>query len=213
MNIYIFNTKVNTLNMTSLITPTTGKITMLHDPDGWPQTDVKHLLTIYKKDKSLISKQLPGTGGYLPLHYAVCKGAKKEVIEKLVELYPDACRVSDEETKYTPLHCAALTGRSDVMKLLLKTYPEAAAMRNGWKMCKTCRDGKIPLDIARAMNKKECVKILEPVSPPEPTIPMWIWWSLLFCIVGYYLMQIVIPYYHHYSKKIQNSFIEEQFIV
>ena len=105
----------------------------------------------------------------------------KEVIEKLVELYPDACRVSDEETKYTPLHCAALTGRSDVMKLLLKTYPEAAAMRNGWKMCKTCRDGKIPLDIARAMNQKECVKILEPVSPPEPSIPMWIWCSLLFC--------------------------------
>ena len=91
-------------------------IALLHDPEGWKDTTVKQLIAIYKKNKTLISAQLPGTGGYLPLHYAICKGAKTQVIEKLLEIYPEACRVKDDETKYTPLHCAALTGRSDVMK-------------------------------------------------------------------------------------------------
>ena len=69
--------------------------------------------------------------GYLPLHYSCYYGASVEVIERLIESYPEAIRCTDSKTNSLPLHLACKTEASpEVIKRLIQEYPEALIVRD-----------------------------------------------------------------------------------
>jgi len=82
--------------------------------------------------------------GNLPLHSAASFRAPVEVIEGLLESYPEAASVTNNYGNL-PLHFTAWKkGPLDCMKLLLQVFPEGAAQRNN--------HGNLPLHYAAHYN-------------------------------------------------------------
>ncbi len=68
--------------------------------------------------------------GWLPLHVAIIFSASYEVLELLINEYPDAARVGDDEIGSLPLHYAAERASVAVVQLLISVYPDAVETDN-----------------------------------------------------------------------------------
>lgn len=67
-----------------------------------------------------------------------------EIVELIVEAYPDSASITDQDDCY-PLHCAAKRGEVDIANYLIEMYPDALLEQN--------KDGKTPLDLAHKDGK------------------------------------------------------------
>ena len=94
--------------------------------------------------------------GYLPAHLVAAFGGRREVIERILSLYPEAAAVLNKGG-WLPLHLAACWGSADAVELLAGLYPDAAYFKD---------DGRLrPIERARAMGRDEVVARLEPLEP------------------------------------------------
>jgi len=83
----------------------------------------------------------PGIGGHLPLHFACAFGASMDVVEILIEAFPESLATPDSNDKMLPLHVACRDGTStEVLDLLMVAYPEATLVQD--------KHGMTPLDYA-----------------------------------------------------------------
>lgn len=66
----------------------------------------------------------PDEHGNMPLHSAIGFKCPDHILMKLLDAYPEACRIHGTDD-WLPLHVAAMWGVStDVMEALIRTYPE-----------------------------------------------------------------------------------------
>lgn len=88
--------------------------------------------------------QVKNDRGNLPLHSAASFRAPLEVIESLLEAYPEAASISNNYGNLALHFCAWKKGPVDCERLLLKVYPEGAAQKNN--------HGNLPLHYAAHYN-------------------------------------------------------------
>lgn len=89
----------------------------------------------------------------LPLHAAITFQAPFEVIQKLVEIYPESIRCADDQDML-PLHYAFRFGSEDkVLAYILEEFPQALKK-------KALRD-RLPLDMAHYSSRPERGTIIE----------------------------------------------------
>lgn len=85
-----------------------------------------------------------GIGGHLPLHYACAFGASVDVIEVLIEAYPDSLITPDDHDNMLPLHFACRQGATiEVLEVLLEAHPEATFAEDN--------HGLTPMDCAMSL--------------------------------------------------------------
>jgi len=97
--------------------------------------------------------------GSLPFHIAASEYECPDVIKYLLDLNIDSLLVADNWGD-TPLHCACLEGRCDVIEMLLTRYPNApVATRNV--------DGDLPIQLLLDYDDQENAGYL-PSSEGEP---------------------------------------------
>ena len=66
----------------------------------------------------------PDEHGNMPLHSAIGFKCPDDILLKLLDSYPEACRVHGTDD-WLPLHVAAMWGVSkEIMEALIRTYPE-----------------------------------------------------------------------------------------
>lgn len=84
--------------------------------------------------------------GQTPLvyHLRQAPSPSLEVVEMLVEAYPDSASTGDLDGCY-PLHCAAKRGEVDIANYLIEMYPDALLEQN--------KDGRTPQDMAHKDGK------------------------------------------------------------
>ncbi|KAL7565149.1 hypothetical protein ACA910_021527 [Epithemia clementina (nom. ined.)] len=100
------------------------------------------------KDKKVVWSQLT-------LHLAIVIQAPLTIIKRLVELYPQSVRCTDDQ-RMLPLHLALRHGGNfEVVALLLKQFPEAVNVRGGKG------DGRLPVEYALRGPNKALGDILE----------------------------------------------------
>ncbi len=106
-----------------------------------PTADViRQWLQIKKEDVEKV-----GMAGHVPLHYACGFGASLEVVDILVDAFPEALTKPDEHDGMLPLHYACKEGaQSDVLDFLLMAYPEATLVQDRNKMT--------PMDYAMSLH-------------------------------------------------------------
>ena len=104
--------------------------------------DPLYACVLLEQDPTLAVRKDEVTG-MLPLHYATHLDAPLEVIEKLIEGYPNACDSRCEKHGFTPLHYAA---EADIathkIKALIKACPRALKTPDP--------KGQVPLHVAAA---------------------------------------------------------------
>ena len=89
-----------------------------------------------------------GNWGYLPLHYACTSGASADVVEALLEKYPNAAMEKDSNDHMLPLHLACKAGaEADVLMALLTSYPEATTVKDDF--------GQTPINYGRNIRSQE----------------------------------------------------------
>lgn len=96
------------------------------------------------------------------IHAAIVHGAPPVIIEALLNSFPDAARLKDDQ-ELLPLHLAFRQGsHDDVMALILKAYPQAAS--------EVDKDGKEPIEFVQMKSEKRWMSHLPLVAPtPEQT--------------------------------------------
>jgi ankyrin repeat protein len=65
------------------------------------------------------------------------------IIERIVEINPDAILLKDHMTGFNALHLAVETNNIDVVKIIVDKYPVA--------MTKECKDGKLPIHFTKSL--------------------------------------------------------------
>jgi ankyrin repeat protein len=91
--------------------------------------------------------QAKDKNGLLPLHLAAQHNAPADVLEKIIELYPDACDVQCGAKGFTPLHFAVEANLpTPKVKALIKASPRALKAAD--------KKGQIPLHIAVGHNAR-----------------------------------------------------------
>lgn len=102
---------------------------------------VEILLRRYREGASLrdVYGQTP-----LVYHLRQAPSPSLEVVEMLVEAYPDSASTGDHDGCY-PLHCAAKRGEVDIANYLIEMYPDALLEQN--------KDGRTPQDMAHKDGK------------------------------------------------------------
>jgi hypothetical protein len=89
-----------------------------------------------------------GSWGYLPIHYACTSGASADVVEALLDSYPNGVMLKDSNDHMLPLHLACKRGvDAEVMMALLTAYPEATEMKDDF--------GQTPQDYGRNIRSRE----------------------------------------------------------
>ena len=89
----------------------------------------------------------------LPLHLAIVCGAPFSVIGRLIELYPEAVRCTDDQ-RMLPIHLALRYGATDdTIAYLLMQFPESVNAKG--------KDGRTPVQCALRAESKVRGKILE----------------------------------------------------
>jgi ankyrin repeat protein len=71
------------------------------------------------------------------------------IIERIVEINPDAILLKDHMTGFNALHLAVETNNIDVVKIIVDKYPVA--------MTKECKDGKLPIHFTKSL----CSKVID----------------------------------------------------
>jgi hypothetical protein len=85
-----------------------------------------------------------GKKGCSPLYYACASGASTAVVQMLVDMFPEAVRMIDENYNMLPLHMASKRGLSEgTLMALLTSYPEATMVQDDF--------GTTPLAYARSL--------------------------------------------------------------
>ena len=107
--------------------------------------------------------EIPDSDGSLPIHIAARVYECPDVIKYLLDLNIDSLLVADNWGN-TPLHCACLEGRYDVIEMFLTRYPNApVATRNV--------DGDLPIQLLLEHDDQEsagyvsCIFLLMRASP------------------------------------------------
>ena len=99
--------------------------------------------------------------GFLPLHLACRKGASHFLVERLVQAWPQAVKILDEDQKWLPLHYACARLDRTVAENLVKVYPESVLVRD------PC--GRLPFQIAYDRNASiSFLQLL--VTPGQPLL-------------------------------------------
>ena len=98
--------------------------------------------TLLDNDPTLAERKDEYSGCF-PLHYACQYDFALSVIEKLLEVYPEACGISCDKHGYTPLHYAVeQDAATATIKSLIKACPRALKLADN--------KGMIPLHVAAA---------------------------------------------------------------
>lgn len=106
-----------------------------------PAAEVIQLWLQVKRD----DVEKSGIVGHLPLHYACGFGASLDVIDTLVDAFPEALTTPDNHERMLPLHFACREGaESGVLDFLLMAYPEATLVQD--------INGMTPMDYAMRIN-------------------------------------------------------------
>ena len=96
------------------------------------------------KEPSL-AEMKDAANGSLPLHYATQHDLSLEVIEKLMETYPEACDSPCDKNGFTPLHYAVDADiATPKIKALIKACPRSLKTPD--------RKGQVPLHVAACRN-------------------------------------------------------------
>lgn len=100
--------------------------------------------------------------GWLPLHFACGYEASVDVVQLLLEAYPKATEVQDNDGDL-PLHIACYNGLStNIVRMLLETYPKATEISNN--------KGYLPLHCAcKYESSLETVKVIYETFPEAIT--------------------------------------------
>jgi hypothetical protein len=86
--------------------------------------------------------------GRLPLHWACMSNASNHVLEKLIQIFPDACKSYDLTDSRSPLHYLTIFASTmDQFQPLL-----VAPVNHKWIMQHADKEGMTPLDLARSTN-------------------------------------------------------------
>jgi len=121
----------------------------------WPNTLFPEPESPKEQSRTWITRYQRGQDGtkevrwsQLPIHAAIIFGAPVVIVDKLLELYPQSTRFTDDQNKL-PLHLAFEYGASDaVLSSLLQSYPEAIRIKGG------PNNDKIPEECAIYCKKK-----------------------------------------------------------
>jgi len=73
----------------------------------------------------IVTKGLKGNLRFLPLHKACVLRAPLDLIENLIQAYPEGVSCEDHDG-WIPIHCASYTGASEIIEALLKVYSSGA---------------------------------------------------------------------------------------
>eukprot|EP00522_Entomoneis_paludosa_P008967 CAMPEP_0172454348 /NCGR_PEP_ID=MMETSP1065-20121228/11370_1 /TAXON_ID=265537 /ORGANISM="Amphiprora paludosa, Strain CCMP125" /LENGTH=568 /DNA_ID=CAMNT_0013206665 /DNA_START=56 /DNA_END=1762 /DNA_ORIENTATION=+ len=120
--------------------PSSGNYVDLHEvAKGW-----KAAITRAKDPATRHESQVKNDRGNLPLHSAASFRAPVEVIESLLEAYPEAASLTNNYGNLALHFTAWKKGPIESEKLLLKVFPEGAAQKNN--------HGNLPLHYAAHYN-------------------------------------------------------------
>jgi len=116
-----------------------GPSSAIHDAarvTGW-----ETVLELCRKDPEAAG--YVGGGGWTALHHACNRRCPRpEVVEALLEAYPDAILMEDMKQGWLPLHLACrFKAPKEVVRLLLHRFPK----QGGWSVRKTDNQGRTPL--------------------------------------------------------------------
>ena len=120
-----------------------------------PAATIRARLAMYPAEASQLTKVVDGQPSRvtwecrLPLHHAIMLEPEFDVVEALVEAFPEACDQPEPwRWKRYPVQVAVQSCRPDLVRLLLEVAPQSARG--------LCKEGKLPLHYA--------------VSEPDPVL-------------------------------------------
>ena len=88
----------------------------------------------------IVTKGFNGSLRFLPLHKACVLAPPSEVIDKLMEAYPEGAKCVDQDG-WLPIHCACFYGGTSIaIKTLLEAHPKGSQLRDD--------EGRLPLHYA-----------------------------------------------------------------
>jgi hypothetical protein len=140
-----------------------GPIITFLDSGVWPNSgiygeNIVDPITPAEQAKTWVTRFAPDDDqkvlwSQLPLHLAIVCDAPFSVIGRLIELYPQAVRCTDDQ-HMLPIHLALRHNASDdVVAYLLMQFPESVNAKG--------KDGRLPVDCALRAESKVRGKILE----------------------------------------------------
>lgn len=98
--------------------------------------------TLYPEEAAtwIVTKGFNGNLRFLPLHKACVLAPPGEVIDKLLEAYPDGSKCIDQDG-WLPIHCACFYGAcSEAITTLLQAHPKGSQLKDD--------EGRLPLHYA-----------------------------------------------------------------
>jgi hypothetical protein len=123
-----------------------------------PISTIDSLVTAHPS--SLLATE--SSGGRLPIHIAVLKGASVAVVRYLCEAQPQSMGMKDQEGNL-PLHYAAMYSSNEIVQLMVKAYPLACKVGNRSDrlplhlLCGRCWDqDPIAVDTIQAVLTEHC---------------------------------------------------------